>query len=152
MKTRNLQLKQMDTRMEPLASVHHMHAPQAGWLRAVRTSLGMSLEQLGRKMGIAKQSASDIERREPEGTVTINTLREAAAAMDMELVYGFVPKDGSLEGLVDRKSEELARKIVGMASQTMKLEDQENSNERIQQSIKERTREIRQSMPKMLWD
>ena len=32
--------------------------------------------------------------------------------MDMQLVYGFVPNDGTLDALIDRKAKELARQIV----------------------------------------
>jgi len=34
----------------------------------------------------------------------------------------------------------------------MKLEDQENSPERIKKAIEERTKEIIEEMPKMIWD
>ena len=112
----------------------------------------MSLEQLGRKLGIAKQNALALERREQQGAVTINSLRQAAAAMDMELVYGFVPKDGTLEALINRKAHEVAREIVLMASQTMVLEDQGNSHQRLEKAIEERAKEIKDKMPKLLWD
>ena len=70
----------------------------------------------------------------------------------MKLVYALVPKDGSLEALIDRKARELATYIVERTSQTMKLEDQENSYERIQEAIEERTQVIKYEMPKQLWD
>ena len=34
----------------------------------------------------------------------------------------------------------------------MKLEDQENSKERIEQAIRERAFEIKNELPKILWD
>jgi hypothetical protein len=70
----------------------------------------------------------------------------------MELVYGFVPKDGSLDILIERKAKELATKIVSRTSHTMKLEDQENTEERIQKAIAERTALLKHEMPKVLWD
>ena len=70
----------------------------------------------------------------------------------MELVYGFVPKDGSLDALIDRKAKELATQIVLRTSNTMKLEEQQNSPQRIQKAIEERTAAIKYEMPKMLWD
>jgi hypothetical protein len=70
----------------------------------------------------------------------------------MHLVYGFVPKDGSLDALIDRKARELATQIVLRTSQTMKLEDQENTPERIKKAIEERANAIKAEMPKMLWN
>lgn len=37
-------------------------------------------------------------------------------------------------------------------SHTMKLEDQENTKERIEKAIEERMKEILNEMPKSLWD
>jgi hypothetical protein len=70
----------------------------------------------------------------------------------MELVYGFVPKDGSLDALIDRKAKELATQIVMRTSNTMKLEDQANSARRITKAIEERAVAIKNDMPKILWD
>jgi predicted DNA-binding mobile mystery protein A len=126
--------------------------PPTGWIKAVRLALGMSLEQLGNKLSITKQSMQALEEREQSGGITIKSLREAAEALDMQLVYGFVPKDGSLDALLDRKARELARQIVLRTSNTMKLEDQENSPERIKQAIEERAADIKNEMPKTLWD
>jgi predicted DNA-binding mobile mystery protein A len=135
MKVRKIQLQQLDQRIKKIATLKEVPFPSTGWIRAIRTSLGMSLEQMGKKLGVTRQSAQSIEKREQEGAITINALKEVAHVMDLDFVYGFVPKDGSLAGLIDRKSTELARKVVGMASQTMKLEDQENTNDRLNQAI-----------------
>ena len=134
------------------SSLSKISPPPTGWIKAIRLSLGMSLEQLGKKLSITKQSIRDVELREQEGTVSIKSLREAARALDMQLVYGFVPNDGSLEALIDRKAKELATQIVLRTSNTMKLEDQENSKERIEKAIQERAYAIKNEMPKTLWD
>jgi hypothetical protein len=68
------------------------------------------------------------------------------------LVYGFIPIDGSLDALITRKSYQLAAEIVGRTSNTMKLENQENSNERIKKAIDERAQQLKNDLPKMLWD
>ena len=112
----------------------------------------MTLEQLGNEMSISKQGAKRIESSEAAGSISIKKLQQAAQALDMELVYGFVPKDGSLEALIEKRARALATKIVSRTSNTMKLEDQENSKERIQKAIKERTAELKGTMPKALWD
>jgi predicted DNA-binding mobile mystery protein A len=95
---------------------------------------------------------SYIESSEREGTLSIKALKEVAQAMDMTLVYGFVPKDESLEALIERKAREIATEIVRRTSGNMKLEDQENTDNRIRESIEERTKELIDKMPKALWD
>jgi predicted DNA-binding mobile mystery protein A len=112
----------------------------------------MSQEQLGRKLQITRQSVQELEKREKEGTITLKTLKEVANVLDIKLVYGFIPNQGSLEALIEKKANELATRIVMRTSNTMKLEDQQNSDKRIQKAIKERTRMLINEMPKILWD
>lgn len=126
--------------------------PPNGWVKAIRLALGMSLQQLANKMSITKQSVQEIEIREREGAITLKSLRQIARALDMDLVYGFVPKDGSLEKYIDKKARSLAEKIVSRTSNTMNLEDQKNTNQRIKKAIEERTVIIKQELPKALWD
>ena len=52
----------------------------------------MSLRQLRNRLHISPQSVKEIEDREVSGTITLNSLRDTANAMDMKLVYGFVSK------------------------------------------------------------
>ncbi len=66
-----------------------------------------------------KQSMQDIEKREKVETITLNALKDAGAAPDMQLVYGFVPKDGTLEKMIDRKARVLAARIVLLTSNTI---------------------------------
>lgn len=152
MPKKSLQMNQLDGKMQAFATVQGIVPPPTGWIKAVRLALGMSLEQLGKRLSITKQSTQALEDRERDGSVTIRSLRDAADAIDMQLVYGFVAKDGSLEALIDRKAEELAKEIVRRTSNTMKLEDQENSRQRIEKAIAERTMAIKSEMPKALWD
>ena len=134
------------------ASLQKVAAPPTGWLKALRLALGMSSQQVAKKLSVTRQGVQDMERREKDGAITIKALREIANALDMQLVYGFIPKDGSLDALVERKARELAEEIVLHTSNTMKLEDQENLQERIEKAIAERTNAIKSEMPKTLWD
>ncbi len=152
MRKKRLQIQQLEPKLKAFSSLQKEAIPPVGWVKAIRTALGITLQQLGDKLSISKQAASTIEQREQDGTITLKSLREAAQALDMELVYALVPKDGSLEELIDRKAHELAIQIVSRTSNSMKLEDQENSQERIKKAIDERADELKREMPKVLWD
>ncbi|MBI1268302.1 MAG: helix-turn-helix domain-containing protein [Cryomorphaceae bacterium] len=102
MHKKSLQIHQLNSKMLVVASINKITPPPTGWLKAVRTVLGMSLQQLGNKLSITKQSVAHLESRERDGTITIKTLREAANALDMELVHGFVAKDDSLDALNEK--------------------------------------------------
>jgi len=152
MNKKKLQLEQLDRKLRGFNTAAQVTPPPTGWLKAIRVSLGMSLQQLADKLSITKQSVQEIESREKEGNITLKTLKDTATALDMQLVYGFVPKDGTLDDLIERKAKELAIRIVSRTSNTMKLEDQENSKQRIKKAIEDRTAIIKNEMPKMLWD
>jgi hypothetical protein len=70
----------------------------------------------------------------------------------MQFVYGFVPNATSLDALIEQRATELATQIVMRTAQSMSLEDQANTEERLQNAIKERASNIINEMPKLLWD
>ena len=147
-----LLIEQVDQKLAGFKHLKTVVVPQNGWVNTIRIALKMSLRQLGNRLGITYQSVKEIEQREANGTITLKTLREVGNALDLKLVYGFVPKNGSIEKIIEERALELARQIVMRTSHTMKLEDQENSKNRINKSIKNKVEEITDTMPKYLWD
>ena len=134
------------------ASLKQVAMPPTGWIKAIRTPIGISMQQLGNKLHVSRQGIMDIEKREKDGSITIKSLREIARAMDMQLVYGFVPNDGSLDALIEKRATGLATQIVMRTANTMKLEDQANSKKRIETAIRKRAILIKYELPKVLWD
>lgn len=152
MKNNKLQFQQLNDKMNKLIGLQNLIVPPIGWIKTIRSGIGMSMEQLGKKLSITKQAVMDIEKREKVGAITIRSMQEIAKAMDMKFVYGFVPNADSLEQLIEKRALEIATKIVQRTSTTMKLEDQVNSKKRIESAIKERAAEIINKTPKILWD
>jgi len=154
MKSRNnaLVIKQLDNKLQTFQPLIKTQLPPQGWINLIRGALHMSLRQMGTRLQMTAQGIKDIERREKEGTITINSLKQAGDALGMQLVYGFIPKEDSLEKMIDRKAYEKAKQIVSRTSTTMKLEDQENSQARIKQAISELAEENKRDMPGSLWD
>lgn len=152
MSNKKLQFEQLNSKLKEFQFIQNAKVPDTGWINAIRTAIGMSLVQLGNRLNITKQSVQEIETREKDGNITIKSLREAGKALDMQLLYGFVPNDGSLNAMVDKKTKELATKIVLRTSNSMVLEDQGNSEDRLQKAIDDRAAELKKEMPKILWD
>ena len=152
MDKQKLILEQIDRKILQLKKIEDLTIPASGWIYAIRQALGMSLRQLGNKMGITPQSVKEIEVRERNGTISLNVLRQFGKSLDLKLVYGYIPKYDSLEMIIERRAEEIAREIVNRTSTSMKLEDQENNPKRIKKAIIDKTNEIKLEMPKYLWD
>ena len=147
-----LQIEQADKKLAVFKPLNTVIVPAKGWLNTIRTTVKMSLSQFGKRLNITAQSAKEIEEREANGSITLKNLKEAGRVLNMKLVYGFIPLDESIENMIEKRAKEIAVDIVKRTSQTMQLEDQENSKERLDQAIKNRTEEIKLKMPKYLWD
>ena len=152
MKKQKLIREQLDSRILLLRKTGNQVVPGQGWVYSIRQALGMSMRQLGKRMGITAQSIKEIEDRELNGTVSLKVLRQVGKALNMKLVYGFVPEKGSLESIIEERAYELAREIVTRTSVSMKLEDQENNPSRIKKAITEKANELKTEMPRYLWD
>lgn len=98
--------------------------PRLGWVRAVRDALGMSTRQLAARMGVAQATVVQLERSEASSTIQLATLRRAADALDCDLVYALVPRDGSLERTVQTQARRRAHVLVDGVDRSMELEDQ----------------------------
>jgi predicted DNA-binding mobile mystery protein A len=152
MKKQKLILEQTDRKILLLKKVDNLALPSTGWVFTIRQALGMSMRQLGNRMGITPQSVKEIEEREKNGTISLKVLKQFAKALDLKFIYGFVPINGKLEDIIKKRALELAKEIINRTSISMKLEDQENNPKRIQNAIKEKADNLKLEMPKYLWD
>ncbi len=152
MKKQRLILEQTERKMLYLKKVDGLVVPSVGWVYSIRQALGMSLRQLGNKLSITPQSVKEIEEREKNGTISLKVLKQFGQVLNLKFVYGFIPVNGSLEEIIERRAFDLATEIVNRTSISMKLEDQENHPERIQKAIKEKAEELKSEMPRYLWD
>ena len=128
--------------------------PPIGWVRAVRGALGMSSRQLADLMGVAQSTVYQLENREAEKKVTLESLDRAANAMECKLIYAFVPKGKheSLDEILNERAKEMARKIVYEAEHSMQLEAQGRNKEQIQERISELATELKDKIDSKLWD
>ncbi|MCB0437363.1 MAG: mobile mystery protein A, partial [Mangrovimonas sp.] len=149
---KQLLIEQLDQKLVKFQDSAKIQVPTKGWIHTIRTTLNMTRDQLGAKLGMTKGAIQKIEEREASGQITLNKLKDVGQALNMEFVYGFIPNDGSIENLISLKSEILARKIVLRTNQNMKLEDQGIGEEKISKSIKDLADEIKRDVRKSLWD
>jgi len=125
-KFRQLRLSQLDRNLLDMRTVPPR--PASGWIASVREALGITLGQIGKRMGSSRQAVQQLEKAEASDRITLGTLRRAAEAMDCELVYALVPKSGSFAELAERPVREGAARDVKSVVHTMMLEDQKPEN------------------------
>jgi len=149
---KKLLIEQLDQKLEKFKDAGMVQAPQKGWINTIRTTLNMTRDQLGAKLNLTKGAIQKIEERESTGQITLNKLTDVGNALDMQFIYGFIPREESIEKLINIKAEKLARKIVLRTNHNMKLEDQGISDSKINDSIIDLANEIKREMRKSLWD
>jgi predicted DNA-binding mobile mystery protein A len=145
-------IEQLDRKLKPFILSETIIIPDNGWINTIRTTINMTLEQLGKRLNMTKQGAKRIEESEAAGTITINSLKNVGMALEMKFVYGFVPIDGSVDSLLERRSRKLAEKIVLRTNQTMMIEDQAIEKEKLNTAIDELSKEIKAELKKSIWD
>ena len=151
-RNKRLLIEQLDRKFSELSSLKEIEIPPNGWIKAIRTAMNMSLVQLAKRLKKTPVSVREIEEREQNKNITLKKLIEVANALDLQFIYAFIPRDFSLEKMIEKRAQHVAREIVMRTSQTMKLENQENTEDRIRKAIEDRVEHIKQEIPKYLWD
>lgn len=115
--------KHLDKALIPFREALAQPRPPKGWVRAIRDALGMTSRQLAARMGYSQSSITGLEQGEEAETISLKTLRQAAEALDCQLVYALVPKV-TLDETVKRRAQALAEEHLARINHTMRLENQ----------------------------
>ena len=145
-------LDETQDKLNPFSVLKSVINPDNGWVNTIRISIKMSLRQLGERLHITPQGVRDLEKREKEGAVTINTLKEVGRVLDMDLVYGFISRHNSLEDMIEERAREIAEEVILKTEQTMQQDNLRKSENEIKKAIQQKTYEISSKMPTNLWD
>jgi len=143
--------QQLDKTLSDYANVKQNNPPAKGWIRAVREALSMSGKQLASRLNVSQPRIPKLEQDEVSGVVSLNTMRQAAEAMDCVFVYAIVPRT-TLYETVRAQARKVADARVQRVSHTMLLEAQNLSVEEQRASLDATVEELVREMPKELWE
>ncbi|MCB0350849.1 MAG: mobile mystery protein A [Bdellovibrionales bacterium] len=147
--TSELRRRQLDRFYKELKKIN-LKRPKEGWVKEVRSSLGMSLEDLGKRLGTIKQRIQAIEKSELDGKVTVESLQKTAEAMGCDFIYFIVPKE-SLEKVIETQAEIAARSMLSQVDKTMKLEKQGMDSNEQKQAIDDMKKKILSEKINKIW-
>jgi predicted DNA-binding mobile mystery protein A len=102
--------------------------PPRGWIAAIRMALGMSGMALAKLLKVSQPTIHQYEKGEVSGSITLQTLRRVADALDAELTVALVPRK-SVAATLRARAESIARDEMRAIVHTMRLEDQEVESE-----------------------
>ncbi len=86
--------------------------PRSGWIREIRTALGLSQSQLAARAGVSRATVQQMERAEAERRITLASLDKLAQAMDCQVALAVVPRGGTLDDVRRRQASAKAEVIL----------------------------------------
>src|SRR4051794_28538458 len=89
-------------------SIAHLKIPPEGWLRTVRSALGMSGAEVANKMGLTRARVTQAEHAELTGGVTLRSMQATAEAMGCRFVYAIIPSSGRIEDIITAQARKKA--------------------------------------------
>ena len=146
-----LLLEQVDRALRQAAASQLPGTPAAGWLKAVRTALGVSTRQLAARLGVTHSAVVQTEASEADGRISLNQLRQVADALGCELRYVLVPR-APLADQVDARAELKARERVAALAHSMALEAQRPDDEFLERQVAEVKDELLRGRRSRLWE
>jgi len=118
-------------------------------VQLIRKALGMTQTQLAGRCGIRQNMVARIES-DLTIDLRLSTLRKLAKGLGCDLSARFVP-EVEIEKVLDQKSLELARKLIGFSKSTAGLEKQMPSDRYLEERVREMQSKIREKRPSSLW-
>ncbi|HSW69060.1 MAG TPA: mobile mystery protein A [Gammaproteobacteria bacterium] len=125
-KNQMLAVRQLDKRLKKWQILRDEDGKlRAGWIKILRTTLHMTAQQLANRLGVTRIRVYQLENAEMEDAITLRTLKEAANALECELVYAIVPKgSATLETMIETRAKQLAKEQMDRVAHSMSLEAQ----------------------------
>lgn len=143
--------EQLSNSLKKYSRLKDSNLPFKGWIQSIRIALRMNTRQLAKRIGVARQRISAIEKEEIHGNITVNTMKKVAEALDCKFVYCLLPNT-SLDNTLRKQAERVIINRMKHINQSMLLEKQELSEKEMQKSINDAIEKILISSPKTIWD
>lgn len=147
----SLARKHLDESLNAFRVASAQSRPPKGWVRAIRDALGMTSRQLAKRMGLSQPTIVALEKSESADTVTLKSLRQAADALDCELVYALVPRT-SLNETVRKRARALAQQKLARMHHTMRLEDQAMNRDHLEEELERQIDKLLEGRASALWE
>ena len=144
-------IDQLDRKLAVLRPFFSTVRPQHGWVRAIRTALGMTTAQLARRLGVSQPRIVEIEKAETERSITLKTLERTAEALGCRVVYVLIPEKPFNERLRARALDAADRHLRSV-EHTMSLEDQSVSDRKVRDRARQQLADELLRKPSRLWD
>lgn len=151
MQFRPLFIRQISQQLSPWQDTLNLPTPRFGWIRFIRKALGMTTAQLAKRLNISRGRVVHIELSEVKGAITIQSLKDIAAAMECELVYAIIPRE-SIDETLKNQAIKIAKEKINYINHSMALENQQVSEQEYKEHFQAMVKLLLEGSPKKLWE
>jgi predicted DNA-binding mobile mystery protein A len=151
MNRRKLVIKQLDQELKNWKKLSPHMAPKSGWIKTIRKALGMSAKQLAHRLNISRSRIVTLEHAEQRSVTTLRSLRDAANALNCDLVYALVPRN-SLQETIEQQATKKAKSHLKPVAYSMALEEQAVTGKESQEQLNELIEMLLSGSMRHLWD
>lgn len=151
MQNRSITIRQVDKRLSELKKLKQLNPHPKGAVHTIRKALGMTAQQLAQRLGVSRVRVVQLERAEFREETTLRSLKQAAEALNCDLVYALVPRT-SLADTVKQQAIKKAKIYMAHVSQSMSLENQSVDKKETEVQLKETVEALLSGSLKHLWD
>ena len=150
-KYRDLRIRQLDEQFSRIKKLNQLQVPDRGWIWEIRNALGMTHSQIAKRLKISAPAVVSYERGEMQGTISLNTLKKTAGALNCRLIYAIVP-DITLKNMLDTQTLKAAKKILKRVNHSMNLEEQGVRKKENLKQLKELLEDVNKEIGRDIWD
>lgn len=148
---KTLSRKHLDGHLSALRGLGNEARPPKGWVRAIRDALGMTTGQLARRLGVSQPRIIKLEKAEVDGSLTLDSLKSAAQALNCTLVYALIPNE-PLDDMVRHQAERVAQNQLKWTNHTMRLENQALDKADLESQRDRLVQKLMNTNLRKLWD
>lgn len=154
MRNQWLTIKQLDQQLKEWQALGKKYGrPRAGWIKTLRVALSMTAEQFANRLGLTRGRINQLEKAEIHDAVTLRALKEAANALNCELIYVVVPKENlTLESIIKTRAEQVANERVARVAHSMSLEEQTVGVDTLKFQKDEIVKSLMEHLNKKFWN
>lgn len=146
-KLRRLELDRQTTAISGIP----FSTPRRGWISSIRAALGMTGQQLAKRLDIDPSSVTRLENSEERRTITLSSLDRAANALGCRVVYALVPHK-PLNDMIAERGQIAARRLRAPIAHSMALEDQALDRQAAADREQLLAEELVNKLDSSLWD
>lgn len=121
----------------------------ASQIKIIRESLGLTQQQLAKKINYTARSIIRIEQGKM--LPNVSTLQKIAEVLNAQLNILLVPKD-NLKDFLDKKAEKKAKELIGLARGNSVMEEQGPSDKTYLEELEKTKKNLLEKKRHSLWD